>query len=62
VEQQVVVGPLDGWLSLRRLGESTAAEAAEDPAGYRRSVETVQADGRLALTLTPYEMVRVGPA
>ena len=62
VEQQVEVGPLDGWLSLRRLGESTAAEAAEDPAGFRRTVETVQADGGLALTLTPYEVVRVGPA
>ena len=61
-EQEVVVAPLSGRLALRRLNESTAAEAAADPAAFRRRSESVEAAGALELTLTPYEVVRVDPA
>jgi hypothetical protein len=61
-EQEVVLAPVPGALSLRRLNESTAAEAAADPGGFRRRSEPVAAAGRLELTLAPYEVVRVDPA
>lgn len=62
VEQEVVVGPLEGELSLRRLNEATAAEAAADPTAFRRLSQPETADGELALALAPYEVVRVDPA
>ena len=58
----VVVAPVTGALALRRLNASTAAEAAADPAAFRRHSEIVQAAGELELTLEPYEVVRVDPA
>ena len=62
VEQEVVVGPVEGAVVLRRLNESTAAAAAADPAAFRAGGETVTVTGELALTLAPYEVVRVDPA
>ena len=61
-EREVVVGPLHGELSLRRLNEATAAQAASDPAAFRASSEAASADGELELTLAPYEVVRIDPA
>ena len=61
-EREVVVGPLHGELSLRRLNEATAAEAASDPTAFRASSEAASADGELELTLAPYEVVRIDPA
>ena len=61
-EQDVVVAPVSGPLALRRLNESTAAEAAADPTAFRRRSESVEAAGELELTLAPYEVVRVDPA
>ena len=61
-EREVVVGPLHGSLSLRRLNEATAAHAASDPAAFRASSEAASADGELELTLAPYEVVRIDPA
>ena len=49
-------------LSLRRLNEATAAQAASDPAAFRASSEAASADGELELTLAPYEVVRIDPA
>ncbi len=62
VEQAVVVRPLEGKLSLRRLNESTASEAASDPAAFRARLDTATAAGELSLTLQPYEVVRIDPA
>ena len=61
-EREVVVGPLRGELSLRRLNEATAAQAASDPEAFRASSEAASADGELELTLAPYEVVRIDPA
>jgi hypothetical protein len=61
-EQAVVVAPVTGALALRRLNASTAADAAADPAAFRRHSETVRASGELELTLDPYEVVRADPA
>lgn len=61
-EQEVVVAPVTGALALRRLNESTAAEAAAEPAAFRRRSEPVTAAGELGLRLGPYEVVRVDPA
>jgi hypothetical protein len=61
-EQEVVVSPVTGALALRRLNESSAADAAADPAAFRRHSDVVRAAGRLELTLGPYEVVRVDPA
>jgi hypothetical protein len=61
-EQEVVVSPISERLALRRLNESTAAEAAADPAAFRRRPERVEAAGEVELTLGPYEVVRVDPA
>jgi D-apionolactonase len=60
--RDVVVDALDGQLGLRRLNEATADEAASDPQSYRQRVEGAVADGALALTLSPYEVVRIDPA
>jgi hypothetical protein len=60
--QDVVVAPVTDAVTLRRLNESTAAEAGSDPAAFRRHSERVEAAGELALTLEPYEVVRVDPA
>ncbi len=59
--QEVVVAPATGSVTLRRLNESTAAEAGADPAAFRGHAERVEAAGELALTLDPYEVVRVDP-
>ena len=61
-EREVVVGPLHGELSLRRLNETTAPQAASDPAAFRASSEPASADGELVLGLAPYEVVRIDPA
>ncbi|HEX3289962.1 MAG TPA: hypothetical protein VHR46_01115 [Gaiella sp.] len=61
-EQEVVVTPVTGALALRRLNESSAADAAADPAAFRRQSDVVRAAGKLELTLGPYEVVRVDPA
>ena len=44
-EQDVVIAPVSGPLALRRLNESTAAEASSDPAAFRRPAESVEAAG-----------------
>jgi hypothetical protein len=61
-EQDVVIAPVSGPLGLRRLNESTAAEAAADPTAFRRHSEGGEAAGELELRLAPYEVVRVDPA
>ena len=61
-EHRIVVAPVTGALALRRLNESTAAEAATDPAAFRRRWESADASGELELTLAPYEVVRIDPA
>ena len=61
-ELEVVVAPLDGDVALRRLNESTAGEATADPPAFRARGEASAAGGELALTLAPYEVVRVDPA
>ena len=61
-EREVVVEPLSGAFRLRRLHETTAAEAAADPAAFRRAGEPARAAGELPLLLAPYEVVRVDPA
>ena len=61
-DRELVVGPLHGALSLRRLNEATAAQAASDPAAFRAGAEAASAHGELELTLTPYEVVRIDPA
>ena len=58
-ERQVVIGPLEGAISLRRLNEATASQAASDPAAFRRRAEPASAAGELALSLAPYEVVRI---
>jgi D-apionolactonase len=58
-EREVVVAPLDGEVTLRRLNESTAGEATADPQAFRAGGETSTANGELAVTLAPYEVVRI---
>jgi hypothetical protein len=60
--QDVVVRPLAGPVSLRRLNETTAAAAGSDPVSFRAAVESADVAGDLALRLEPYEVVRVDPA
>jgi D-apionolactonase len=60
-ERDVVVAPLDGSVTLRRLNESTAGEATADPQAFRARGENASARGELAMTLAPYEVVRVDP-
>jgi hypothetical protein len=62
VAQEVSVAPVDGERALRRLNEETAAEAARDPHTFRRRAGVVPVEGRLTLSLAPYEVVRVDPA
>jgi D-apionolactonase len=59
VEQEVIVGPVEGALSVRRLNESTAAAAAAGPEAFRDHSERVTAAGELGLALAPYEIVRL---
>jgi D-apionolactonase len=61
-EQHVVVSPLQGALSLRRLGAASAEAASAEPASYRAGAEHSEAAGELALRLEPYEVVRIDPA
>jgi hypothetical protein len=61
-DREVVVGPLHGELSLRRLHEATAAQAGSEPSAFRASSEAASASGELELTLAPYEVVRIDPA
>jgi len=61
-EQQVAIAPLKGDVVLRRLNESTVGAAAADPHGFRRHSESATAAGELALTMAPYEVVRIDPA
>ncbi len=62
VEQDVVVSQLDGEVRLRRLNESAAADAGANPTAFREHSESATAAGQLALTLQPYEVVRIDPA
>ncbi len=59
VEREVVVDPVEGQLTARRLNESTAALAGADPKAFRAYAERLTARGELALTLAPYEVVRL---
>jgi hypothetical protein len=61
-DRDVVVSPLHGGLSLRRLAGATAEAACGEPASFRAAQEPADADGELALRLAPYEVVRVDPA
>ena len=61
IEQDVVISPLDGEVRLRRLDESAAAEAGANPTAFRGNSEPAAATGGLALTLRPYEVVRIDP-
>jgi hypothetical protein len=49
----------DGAVSLRRLNCEVAEQAALDPTAYRSRLETVVADGGLAVDLAPFEIVRL---
>ena len=60
--RDVVVSPLHGRLSLRRLAGATAEAACAEPATFRAVEDPTDADGELALRLEPYEVVRVDPA
>jgi hypothetical protein len=59
---EVVVGPLEGAVVLRRLNETTAAAAASAPEKFRAGGEHHHVTGELVLRLEPYEVVRVDPA
>jgi D-apionolactonase len=58
-EREVVVAPLEGAVTLRRLNEATARDASADPRAFRTRTGNATAGGELALTLGPYEVVRV---
>jgi hypothetical protein len=58
-ELEVVVAPLDGDVTLRRLNESTAGQATADPQTFRAGGETSAVSGELELTLAPYEVIRI---
>ena len=60
--QEVVIGPLDGGLRLRRLSAASVQAAAADPVSFRASGERVAFDDELALRLEPYEVVRIDTA
>lgn len=62
VEQHVVIGPLEGEVVLRRVDEATADEAAADPSVFRQRSQPASASGELALSLGPYEVLRIDPA
>jgi hypothetical protein len=59
---EIVVGPLEGAVVLRRLNETTAAAAASAPGKFRAGGERHEASGDLVLLLEPYGVVRVDPA
>jgi hypothetical protein len=59
---EVTIGPLSGAVTLRRLNEETAATATAEPEAFRGSGEPAAPEGgELALTLGPYEVVRIDP-
>jgi len=58
-ERKVVLAPLDGDTTLRRLYEATAREASASPQAFRSRHEYATASGELTLTLGGYEVVRV---
>jgi hypothetical protein len=60
--QEVVIAPLDGAVRLRRLHADSAEAAGSDPEGFRAGGEPAATEGRLALRLEPYEVVRIDPA
>ncbi|HEX5498739.1 MAG TPA: hypothetical protein VFX03_05910, partial [Thermomicrobiales bacterium] len=49
----------DGPVAARRLHAGNAAPAAFDPARYRAQGETLMCDGGLAVTLAPFEIIRL---
>jgi hypothetical protein len=61
-ELDAVVEPLTGSFRLRRLHAESAEQAASRPAEFRAGGETVEARYELALSLAPYEVVRIDPA
>jgi hypothetical protein len=60
--QDVVVGPLEGAISLRRLNATTAAAAGSEPENFRAGGERSEVSGDLFLRLEPYEVIRIDPA
>lgn len=61
-ERAVVVAPIGGELTLRRLNEASAGLAGKRPSAFRSETEAVRVRGHLELTLAPYEVVRIQPA
>ena len=59
VEREVIVGPIEGALSVRRLNESTATMAAGSPQAFRGRSEQLSAVDELELALAPYEVIRL---
>jgi len=59
--QDVVVGPLQGPVALRRLNEASAERAGAEPQTFRSESEPAGAARELELRLEPYEVVRVDP-
>ena len=57
--QDVVIGPLEGPVLLRRLNEATADHACAEPDAFRSDSARTVTFGDLALRLEPYEVVRV---
>jgi D-apionolactonase len=61
-ERDVVIGPLEGRVDLRRLTESTVERATAEPHVFRSEAEGAEAEGQLALRLEPYEVARIDVA
>ena len=59
--QDVVVGPLQGPVTLRRLNEASAGRAGAEPQTFRSESKPAEAADELELRLEPYEVVRVDP-
>jgi len=59
--QDVVVGPLQGPVALRRLNEASAERAGAEPQTFRSESQPAGAARELELRLEPYEVVRVDP-
>jgi hypothetical protein len=57
--EDIIIGPLHGPVTIRRLNEATAEHAGAEPAAFRRKSEREDTSGERALTLEPYEVVRV---
>lgn len=60
--QEIVVAPMRGTVVLRRLNAATAERAAAEPDAFRRESERAEAVDELALSLEPYEVVRIDPS